>query len=480
MKTWIICAAQFFFFLNLSCTNENTNESKSKIKPNIIYILADDLGYGDLGCYGQQIIKTPEIDKMAAQGMRFTNHYAGNAVCAPSRNNLMTGMHPGHASIRGNGCKGGCPMPESDITVAEYLKEAGYVTGIIGKWGNGQHGTEGFPTQQGFDFFYGYDNQILAHNYWPEYLWRNDQKEYLDNQVRYKDSTSWHIGLGSYTLEKKEYAHDLFMKEAKDFINHHQDTSFFLYLPLTIPHNNGEAPYGKKQEVPDYGIYTDNTWATDTMGYAAMITRMDRDIGELLNLLRQLDISDNTLVIFDSDNGSMQEWSGITEFFNSNGPFRGAKRDLYEGGIRVPMIAWWPGTIEPGTVTDHITASWDFLPTACEVAGIEIPENTDGISFLPLLTGEQQSSHEFLYWEYGSNGGQQAVRMGKWKGIRHHLADDPDAPLELYDLEVDPGESINLANKHTETVQKIINIMQEEHRLNQQFLLPVDTMDINS
>jgi len=480
MKTLNICAALFFFFLNLSCTNENTNKSNSIIKPNIIYILADDLGYGDLGCYGQQKIKTPELDKMAREGMQFTDHYAGNAVCAPSRNNLMTGMHPGHASIRGNGCKGGCSMPDEDITVAEYLKKVGYITGIIGKWGIGQHSTEGFPTNQGFDFFYGYDNQILAHNYWPEYLWRDNQKEYLDNKVNYFNSTAWHNGLGSVSKEKKEYSHDLFVREAKKFIQNHQDTSFFLYVPFTIPHNNGEAMDGKEQEVPDYGIYAERSWAPDTTGYAAMVTRMDRDIGEILDLIRQLDIDKNTLVIFDSDNGSMQEYSGITEFFNSNGMLRGAKRDLYEGGIRVPMIAWWPETIEPGTVTEHITASWDFLPTACEMAGLEIPENTDGISFLPLLTGEQQPSHEFLYWEYGSNGGQQAVRMGKWKGIRHHLADNPDAPLELYDLEVDPGELINLANQNVEIVQKIKNIMQEEHHLNEQYLLPVDTININT
>lgn len=476
---WIHYLGLFIFITFISCTSEGNKDSKTVIKPNIIYIVADDLGYSDLGCYGQQIIKTPELDRMASEGMQFTDHYAGNAVCAPSRNNLMTGMHPGHASIRGNGCKGGCPMPDEDVTVAEYLKKAGYVTGLIGKWGNGKHGTEGFPTRQGFDFFYGYDNQILAHNYWPEYLWRNDEKEYLNNQVRYLDSASWHTGLGSYTLQKEEYSHDLFMREANNFIKNHQDTSFFLYLPLTIPHNNGEAPDGKRQEVPDYGIYAEKNWATDTMGYAAMITRMDQDVGEILDLLRQLGMAENTLVIFDSDNGSMQEWSGITEFFNSNGAFRGAKRDLYEGGIRVPMIAWWPGTIEPGTVTDHITASWDFLPTACEMAGLNIPDNTDGISFLPLLKNEKQNSHEFLYWEYGSNGGQQAVRMGKWKGIRHHLADNPDAPLELYNLEIDPTESMNFAEQHPEIVRKTQNIMQEEHRLNEQFLLPIDTTNIH-
>ena len=346
----------------------------------------------------------------------------------------------------------------------------------VGKWSNGQHGTEGFPTKQGFDFFYGYDNQILAHNYWPEYLWRNNEKEYLDNQVKYLDSTSWHIGLGSYTLEKEEYAHDLFVKETKEFINDHQDTSFFLYLPFTIPHNNGEAPDGHKQEVPDYGIYAEKNWATDTMGYAAMITRMDRDIGQLLDLLRQLEIADNTLVIFDSDNGSMQEWSGITEFFNSNGPLKGAKRELYEGGIRVPMIAWWPGTVKAGTVTEHITATWDFLPTACEMAEVETPANSDGISFLPLLKGEEQPSHEFLYWEYESYGGQQAVRMGQWKGIRHHLADNPEAPLELYNLEDDPGETENLAFEHPKIVEKIKTIMQEQHIMNKQFLLPIDTL----
>jgi arylsulfatase A-like enzyme len=479
MKYFLSCVQYLFVSCTiLSCTNSDNTTDEKVEKPNIIYILADDLGYGDLGCYGQQIIKTPAIDRMASEGMRFTNHYAGNAVCAPSRNNLLTGLHPGHASIRGNGCKGGCSMPDSDITVAEYLKEVGYVTGLIGKWSNGQHGTEGFPTKQGFDFFYGYDNQILAHNYWPEYLWRNNEKEYLDNQVKYLDSTSWHIGLGSYTLEKEEYAHDLFVKETKEFINDHQDTSFFLYLPFTIPHNNGEAPNGKKQEVPDYGIYTEKNWATDTMGYAAMITRMDRDIGQLLDLLQQLEIAENTLVIFDSDNGSMQEWSGITEFFDSNGPFKGGKRELYEGGIRVPMIAWWPGTVKAGTVTEHITATWDFLPTACEMAEVETPSKTDGISFLPLLKGEEQPSHEFLYWEYESYGGQQAVRMGQWKGIRHHLADNPEAPLELYNLEDDPGEIENLAFEHPKIVEKIKTIMQEQHIMNKQFLLPIDTLKI--
>jgi len=462
-----------------ACNSTTTTNEKHARKTNIIYILANDLGYGDLGSYGQQLIQPPQLDQMSTEGLRFTNHYAGNAVCAPSRYNLLTGLHPGHASIRGNGCNGGCSMPDEDKTIAEYLKQAGYVTGIIGKWSNGQHGTGGFPTRQGFDFFYGYDNQILAHNYWPEYLWRNNKKEYLSNEVQYLDTSSWHIGLGSYSTRKNEYAHDLFAQEAKKFINQHQDTSFFLYVPFTIPHNNGEAPAGQKQEIPDYGIYTNQDWQSDSLGYAAMITRMDTHIGELLDLLEQLGIDENTLVIFDSDNGSMQERLGFTKFFDSNGSLKGGKRELYEGGIRVPMVAWWPGTIEAGQTTDHITAAWDFLPTACDLAGLDAPSPTDGISFLPLLTQQPQPTHDFLYWEYGSYGGQQAVRMGNWKGIRQQLEDNPTASLEVYNLAEDPSESENIADEHPKIVKKMSDIIKAEHQINDEFLLSIDTITTN-
>lgn len=430
-------------------------------RPNIIFIMADDLGYGDLGCYGQKIIQTPEIDELASRGMRFTVHYAGSTVCAPSRCALMTGTHMGHAEVRGNRQAepyGQWPISNETVTVAELLQAAGYTTTLIGKWGLGTEKTSGNPLRQGFDSYYGYLDQVLAHNYYPEYLLRNDQREYLDNEVNYLDPNAWHKGLGSYSTVKATYSHDLFAKEALDFIRENRDRTFFLYLPLTIPHDNGEAPVGERQEVPDFGIYADRDWPAERKGYAAMITRMDRDVGRIVDLVDELGISGRTVIFFTSDNGPMPDRE-FTEFFDSNGPFRGGKRDLYEGGIRVPLIVAWKGVVEPGSTSDHQSAFWDFLPTACDLAGVDPPEEVDGISYLPELEQGAQPSHEHLYWEFMEKGGKEAIRKDQWKLVRNDVIIRPPGTIELYDLEKDPGEQHDVASEFPGIVEELLALM---------------------
>jgi arylsulfatase A len=459
---------KFLLFISIifcvSCQNKFENVGETR-KPNIVYVMADDLGYGDVGCYGQEIIRTPNIDQLAAEGIRFTQHYSGSTVCAPSRGVLMTGLHTGHAEVRGNGQVepyGQTPISDTAITVAELLKKAGYTTGLIGKWGLGVETTSGFPLDQGFDFFYGYVDQVLAHNYYPEYLWRNNEKVYLANEVKYLDSTAWHDGLGSYSTKKVDYSHDLFTNEALAFIERNKEEPFYLYLAYTIPHNNGEALPGKKQEVPDYGMYAVEDWASDTMGYAAMITRMDKDIGALVNTIDSLGLDEHTLIIFTSDNGPMQEEThGHTAFFNSNAHLRGGKRDLYEGGIRVPLVARWTNYIASNKVSNHISASWDFLPTACEVAGVEVPKAVDGISYLPALLGDEQNQHEYLYWEFPSQGGKQALRKGDWKIVRLNLSNGADTRTELYNLREDPGETRNVATENQEILEEMLKLADE-------------------
>jgi len=453
---------------------DEASTSDTPARPNIIFIMADDLGYADLGCYGQQLIQTPNLDQMAAEGMRFTQHYAGSAVCAPSRCALMTGMHMGHAQVRGNAQaqpSGQAPITDEAFTVAELLKQGDYETALVGKWGLGVEGTSGDPLQQGFDTYYGYLDQVLAHNYYPEYLLRDGEKEMLANEVKYLDTSAWHEGLGSYATEKIEYSHDLFTEEALRFIEKPRDNPFFLYMALTIPHNNGEAPAGEKQEVPSYEPYADQDWPSDTRGYAAMITRMDQDIGRILEKLQQVGMDENTLLIFTSDNGPMPD-KDFTDYFDSNGPLRGGKRFLYEGGIRVPMIARWPGHIAPGTESDHLSAFWDFLATAGDVAGLPIPEDTDGLSYLPAMVGEEQPEHEYLYWEFPEKGYSLALRKGQWKAVRNNLRENPDAPVELYNLEQDLGEENNVADQHPEVVQELTRLMQEAHRPSERFPMP--------
>jgi arylsulfatase A-like enzyme len=417
--------------------------------PNILLIVADDLGYGDLGCYGQKKIRTPHLDRLAAQGLRFTQAYAGSSVCAPSRCTLMTGLHTGHCRVRGNGGGGGprqnVPLAPNDVCVAQLLRQAGYVTALIGKWGLGEAGSTGLPTRQGFDYFFGYLNQYHAHNYYPDFLWRNVQKIAIDNPQSTIDNVA---------AQQRVYAPDLFREEALKFLAAHRDQPFFLYFATTLPHANNERTraLGDGNEVPSDAPYSQENWPAAEKNKAAMITRLDADIGQLLAQLQRLGLDKHTIVIFTSDNGPHREGGNRPEFFQSAGPLRGIKRDLYEGGIRVPLIIRWPDRIRPGTVTDHIVAFWDFLPTACELAGIPIPTGLDGRSFAPLLTGRGQwRAHDFLYWELHEQGFRQAVRHGRWKAVRQA----PDQPLELYDLDQDLGETCNIAAEHPQVVATI-------------------------
>lgn len=424
------------------------------IKPNIVFIIADDLGYGDLGCYGQAKSKTPNIDRLATEGILFTQAYAGSTVCAPSRCSLMTGMHNGHNRIRDNLPHNIWLRPD-DVTVAEVLKQAGYKTGGIGKWALGNPGSWGIPNYQGFDYWYGHINQDQAHFYYPDYLWENDkvvllQKVVIENEVgKLKGNRG---GKNAY------YTHDLFTEKAVSFIEKHAEHPFFLYLAYTIPHFS-DYPKDSPEHfiVPSDEPYTDKDWPQIAKNYAAMITRMDGDVGRIMKLLKQLGIDQNTIVFFTSDNGPYQGSQIPVEFFDSNGIFRGGKRDLYEGGIRVPMIVRWPGKVPAGRVSDQVWAFWDFLPTAAELAGLPAPKDIDGISMLPVLLSKRQKSHEYLYWDYGHvrKTYKQAVRMGNWKGVRNGLR----APTELYNLRDDPGETRNVASQHPQVVSQIEEIM---------------------
>ncbi len=443
-------------------TDKGTPVAKIPLKPNIIYIMADDLGYGDLGCYGQKEIKTPHIDRLAEEGIRFTQHYAGSTVCAPSRCSLMTGLHTGHTVVRGNKPTppmGQYPLPDSTVTVAKILKDAGYHTALIGKWGLGGPESNGHPLNQGFDYFFGYLCQRHAHNYYPEFLFRDRERVPLKNVLpEPKNSTG-----SGVAVKKVEYSHDLFAKDALKYIREHKDDRFFLYFALTIPHANDEA-HNNGMEVPDYGIYVDKDWPEPQKGLAAMITRMDRDVGRIMDLLKETGIDDKTLVIFTSDNGPHAEGGNDPYFFDSDGPFRGFKRDLYEGGIRVPLIARWPGKIAPGTKTGHVSAFWDFMPTVCELTGENTPKNIDGISYLPVLLGKTQPEHNQMYWEFHEQGGKQAVLLGtNWKGIRLNVFNNPNGPIALYNLDADPGELHNVAGSHHDIVSAIERLMIEDH-----------------
>ena len=403
---------------------------KSRRKPNIIFILADDLGYGDLGCYGQKMIQTPMIDRMADEGVRFTDCYSGATVCAPSRCALMTGMHTGHCTVRGNTSdvtKDRVPLRPEDTTVAQVLREAGYTTGIIGKWGLGEPDTTGIPNKKGFDYWFGYLNQSHAHGYYPDYLWRNEKK---------------------VTIPPGTYSHDLFTQEALGFVRREKDKPFFLYLAYTIPHADIEVP----SEYP----YSNKPWPDVEKKFAAMVTRMDRDIGKLFMLLRDLELDDDTIVFFTSDNGAHGEGGHDSSVFNSSGPLRGIKRAMYEGGVRVPMIVRWPGEIDPGSVNDQPWAFWDFMPTAAEIGGAKVPEKIDGISLLPAILGRKQKhQHEYLYWEFHEGGFKQAARFGRWKAVRNGSA----KPIELYDLKTDLGETKDVASQHPDIVARAEQIL---------------------
>ncbi|MBG29749.1 MAG: N-acetylgalactosamine-6-sulfatase [Opitutae bacterium] len=413
-------------------------------KPNIIYIVSDDLGYGDLGSYGQKEVKTPRLDQMAKEGLRFTDHYAGHTVCRPSRLVFLTGKHTGHTAIAGNNMH---VLPKGTKTVTSLLKEAGYVTAGIGKWALGNVGTSGHPNNQGFDFFYGYLDQGAAHDYYPEFLFRNEKAERLPGNVN--------SGQRNVSSKKVTYAHTRITEEALVFIERNKAKPFYLNLTWTIPHTNNEAGRVEKdgQEVPDYGIYADRDWPNPEKGFAAMVTLMDEDTGKIIDLLKKLGIEKRTLLVFTSDNGPHQEGGHKVDFFNSNGELKGYKRSLHDGGIRVPMIAWWPGTVKPG-VTDLPSAFWDWLPTACELGGAEIPTDIDGISFAPTLLGQKakQKKHEYLFWRWS---GFRAVRMGQWKGVQ------TNKDLALYDLDEDLGEENDVAKDHPKLAARIKEIIDE-------------------
>jgi len=437
-------------------------QETKKQPPNVVFIMADDLGYAGLSCYGQRKYQTPRIDQMAREGMRFTQAYAGCTVCASSRSVLMTGLHTGHTPVRGN--TGGIPLADSDVTVAEVLKGAGYRTACIGKWGLGEHGTTGIPNKQGFDQFFGYLHQIHAHFYYPKFLWEQDEKFPLTGNDGYSG----------------QYTHDLFVDRAMKFLRQQGDQPFFLYIPLTIPHYEllvpeedlsrfrgkyPETPYtGRREKVgypDDYAAQSHPKAAT-----AAMITRMDRDVGRLLDLLDELGLSENTIVFFTSDNGATGGPSD-PDYFQACGPLRGYKRDLYEGGIRVPMIARWPGHVAAGSTSEHVWYFADVMATLTELAGVKPPAEHDGISVAPTLVGEaaighKQRLHDYLYWEHPNHQERlmQAVRMGDWKGVRL----DAGAPLELYNLREDVGEKRNIAAENPSVVQKIDSIIQSAHR----------------
>jgi arylsulfatase A-like enzyme len=410
-------------------------------RPNIVFILADDLGYGELGCYGQKEIRTPNIDRLAAEGLRFTDCYAGSTVCAPSRCALLTGQHTGHCRVRGNAR---VPLEPDDVTIGKLLKSAGYETALVGKWGLGEPDSTGIPNRQGFDYFYGYLNQVHAHNYYPDYLWRNEDRVMLSNVVS-----------GGVASKRVEYSPDLFRQEALKWLEGRGKNPFFLYLAVTIPHANNEAKQ-QGMEVPSDEPYSDRNWPPAQKNHAAMITRLDGDVGALMAKLKELGIDDNTIVFFSSDNGPHREGGGDPEFFQSSGPLQGYKRSLHDGGIRVPMIARWPGRIAEGTTTSHVCAFWDVLPTLADLAGAKTPEGVDGISFAPTLLengkgASAQKQHDYLYWEFHETGFQQAVRSERWKAIRN----SSDGPLQLYDLQTDLGERHDVAAQHPDVVARM-------------------------
>lgn len=446
-------------------------------RPNIIYILADDLGYAELGSYGQKIIRTPHIDRIAAEGIRFTQHYSGQAVCAPARCSLMTGMHMGHSFIRDNGnpkgrvrddamslFPGQNPIPDETVTVAEILKERGYATAAYGKWGLGYEGSSGDPLKQGFDDFGGFLCQVQAHNHYPRFLWKGGEQIAMPGNDR--------------TLNGAEYSQDYFTKWGLEFIEANKDEPFFLYLPFAIPHLSIQVPEASlaqyKGVIPEHEYehrgYLEHPYPH--AGYAAMISHVDRDVGKIMALVESLGLDENTIIIFSSDNGPTFDRLGgsDSEFFESAGVFRGLKGSLYEGGIRVPLVARWPGQIESGRETDHVSAFWDILPTFSELASAATPEGLDGISFAPtLLGGSDQATHEYLYWEFRAYGGQQALRMGNWKGIRQDMlhrngSATPNAmTTQLYNLDADPGETRDVAGENLDVVEKIEQLMGEAH-----------------
>jgi arylsulfatase A-like enzyme len=458
-----------FVFIGLVLCPAIFVHAQAQKKPNIVFILADDLGYGDLSCYGQKHFQTPNIDRLAREGMKFTNHYAGSPVCAPSRSAMMTGLHTGHTYVRGNRevePEGQVPLPAEAYTLTEMLQSAGYVTGVFGKWGLGYPGSEGAPEHQGVDVFYGYNCQRLAHNYYPEHLWDNGKKVMLE---------------GNRSRDKKDYSVALIHQRALKFLEDHKDTTFFLFYPTTIPHAELVAPEkymamyrGKFLPEKSYrGVDDGPTLRKGPYGsqpeahaaFAAMVTALDDMVGDVVHKISELGLEDNTLIIFSSDNGPHLEGGADPDYFDSNGMLRGYKRDVYEGGIRVPFIARWKGTIKAGSTSDHVSAFWDLMPTVADLLDIKIKNKTDGISYLPTLTGNagKQKDHQHLYWEFHEQGGRMALRRGDWKLVWNNIDKDPQGVPELYNLKDDPSETKNLADKRPDAVKDMKKTMLAQH-----------------
>ncbi|NND98482.1 MAG: arylsulfatase [Pirellulaceae bacterium] len=436
--------------------SREAGESARISKPSVIYIMADDLGIGDVGAYGGKIIQTPNIDRLARQGLKFTQHYSGSTVCAPSRSVLMTGQHTGHTRVRGNSPGW---LLQQDVTVAEIMQQAGYVTGAIGKWGLGSADNSGAPWKQGFQHYFGYLSQTNAHHYYPEFLWRDGQK------VVFPDNP----------IGRTHYSHDLFTNEALAFIRRYHTKPFFLYLPYTIPHvdldvpDDSKTPYvGKLGSETPYGQPGGQHYRHEPRPratFAGMVSRMDRDIGTIIELLEELKIDDQTLVVFCSDNGATSAGGADPEYFDGNGPYRGIKRDLYEGGIITPMIARWPGTIAANSQTDHLSGFQDLLPTLAELVNLPAPDDIDGISYLPTLLGNpsEQKQHDYLYWEFVEQGGKRALRKGDWKLVQLKVSSNKPPRPELYDLHTDPAETTDRADEHPDVAERLIRIMDSAH-----------------
>lgn len=444
--------------------------------PNIVFIIADDLGYGDVGVYGQRKIRTPRLDRMAGEGTRFTQFYAGSPVCAPSRSALFTGQHTGRTPIRSNPsqvtpakrlARGvDWPITDSVVTLAEVLRARGYATGGFGKWGLGYPGSTGDPLKQGFEHFFGYLSHIDAHSHYPPFLWDDGRKRPLPGNANGGHAT---------------YAEDVIATEALAFIERNRSQPFFLYLPFAAPHaelrapKDAYAPYvdGSGRSIFPEQPFKRANYAAQPMPratYAAMITRMDRDVGRVLDKLRELGLDTNTIVFFTSDNGPSIEGGIDPVFFNSSGPLRGRKRDVYEGGIRVPMIAWGPGRVPVGRTSDRVWAMWDVMPTLAELVGARAPTDIDGLAMAQAVIGRgAPRDHEFLYWEFHEQGGKQAVRRGNWKAVRLNVARAPNAPLELYDLATDLAERRNVASAHPRLVRELAALMGREHTASEVF-----------
>ncbi|TLP80193.1 arylsulfatase [Maribacter sp. ACAM166] len=480
----IYSVVPMFALLMIASCNEQKKETKTNeaiVSPNIIYILADDLGYGDLSSYGQKNFETPNIDRLASQGMLFTQHYSGSTVCAPSRSALMTGMHTGHTVVRGNEeiqPEGQYPIPEATYTIAEMFKTKGYTTGAFGKWGLGFPKSEGDPTNQGFDTFFGYNCQRLGHHYYPHHLWSN------------RDSITLKGNEGN---KKGIYAPELIHEKTIQFIETNKDKPFFLYVASIIPHAELAAPeevlkkyrgkyppekiYEGLDSGPEYRKGSYESQKESHAAFVAMISILDQQVGDIMDKVKELGLDKNTIIVFTSDNGPHQEGGADPDYFDSNGELKGYKRDLYEGGVRVPMIASWPGKIKPNTKTDHISAFWDVFPTLGNLIGADIPTDLDGISFLPTLLNapQDQEEHDYLYWEFHEKGGRQAVRMGDWKGVKYNVLNDPNAPIELYNLIVDIKEEHDVAVDQPDIISTMKKILKEARTPSDVFTFGQDT-----